>query len=348
MSTSAKLRVGIFGLGHWYSAYGLARALRESSKARLVAVSDAHQEHLEEFTRTFDVKGYRDAGDLLAHESVDVVQIAAPVSDIKDLAVLAAGAGKHILLGKPMAMTVAEAQAMRDAVHRAGVLCFPFQCHLRLRYLDLKAQIDRGEIGDVLLMHQTSRWSIAEDWINSGTPGWFADPRFVPGGALIDEGIYWLDFFRWIAQSEIVDVEARTANILHKSLKVEDWGLATFTLANGVVATLEGAWTIVSPQVTAPSPKQNAVVRIEIVGNRGELMDQFFRAPGRAALTSGAKDWVFERQTDLGPSPFDHLTDCLAAGKDTIATIDDAYASFVPAMAAYEAAREGRRIVVST
>jgi predicted dehydrogenase len=217
---------------------------------------------------------------------------------------------------------------------------------MRLRYPDLKARIDKGEIGDIILMHQTSRWSIAENWINSGTPGWFADPKFVPGGALIDEGIYWVDFFRWITGTEIVEVEARIANLLNKDIGVEDWGLATFTMGSGAIATLEGGWTINAPRKTAPSPKQNSVVRIEIVGTRGEMMDQFFRVPGRAVLAAGAADWVFERQLDLGQSPLDHLIECLDQGRPTIATIRDAQASFIAAMAAYDAAREGRAIEI--
>ena len=336
----------MLGLGHWYSAYGVGRALRESSRAELVAVAWHHPRQLEEFSRAFGIRGYRDYGTLLSEERVDIVHIAAPVSELQDVTVRSARAGKHMILGKPMAMSVGEAGEMVDAVRRAGVLCFPFQCHLRLRYADLKRRIDRGEIGDVLLMHQTSRWSIAEDWLNSGRPGWFADPRHVPGGALIDEGIYWVDFFRWITGREVVQVEAKIANLLHEDLGVEDWGFATFTLGNGVVCTLEGAWTIVSPRETAPSPKQNAVVRIEIVGNRGEMMDQFFRVPGRAVLAAGAQDWVFERQTDLGPAPLDHLIACLDRGQQTVGTIEDAYRSFVPAMAAYDAARMGKAVPV--
>ena len=70
-------------------------------------------------------------------------------------------------------------------------------------------------------MHQTCRWSIAEDWYQSGRPGWFADPRFVPGGAFIDEGIYWIDFFRYLTGSDIVPVDARMANLVHKDIDVE-------------------------------------------------------------------------------------------------------------------------------
>ena len=82
---------------------------------------------------------------------------------------------------------------------------------------ELKARVEAGLIGDLLVMHQTSRWSIAEDWFNSGTPGWFADPRHVPGGALIDEGIYQIDYMTWLAGSPVAEVEARTANLVHRT-----------------------------------------------------------------------------------------------------------------------------------
>ena len=62
----------------------------------------------------------------------------------------------------------------------------------------------------------------------------------------------------------------KTANLVHKDIAVEDWGMATFTFANGIHATLEAAWTINAPRDRGPSPKQNSVVRLEVVGTRGE------------------------------------------------------------------------------
>src|SRR5215210_3642271 len=114
--------------------------------------------------------------------------------------------------------------------------------------------------------------------------------------------------------SEVVQVEVKMANLVHKDIQVEDWGMATFTFANGVIATLEGAWTINSPRKTGPSPKQNAVVRLEVVGTRGEIHDQFFRDPSTSVLAAGADDWVFERQSGENfapavPFPLNHLID---------------------------------------
>lgn len=347
-----KWRVAILGLGHWYSAYSLARALRDYPKAELVAVAWHDKAQLDAFTSTFDVGGYESYDALLERERVDIVHLAPPVSELHDLTISAARAGKHIILGKPMAMTVQQADRMVEAVEAAGISCVPFQGIMRLRLADLKARIDKGEIGDVVLLHQTSRWSIAEDQYNSGTPGWFADPRHVPGGALIDEGIYWVDLFRWLAGSEVLQVEAKIANLVHKDIKVEDWGMATFTFGNGIIATLEASWTINAPRRTGPSPKQNSVVRLEVVGSRGEIIDQWFRAPGRAVLAAGAPDWVFERQsedpfTPVAPQPLAHLIDCLENKRQLAATIQQARASFVVSMAAYESAREGRPVRLS-
>jgi predicted dehydrogenase len=343
-------RVGILGLGHWYSAFGLARALPEYDKAELAAVAWPDRAQLDAFAGTFKVDAYEDYGELLARTDIDIVHIAAPVASIKDLAVQAARAGKHMILGKPMAMTVDEADQIVAAVRAAGVVCFPFQGIMRLRGAALKARIDAGAIGDIAVVHQVCRWSIAEDWLNSGKPGWFTDPRQVPGGAFVDEGIYWVDFFRWLCGSEIVQVDARMANIVHKDIGVEDWGLATFTLANGVVATLEASWTINAPRKSGPSPKQNSVVRSEVIGTRGEIIDQWFRAPGRAVLAAGAVDWVFERQPEapsfLPPVPFplNHLIDCLETGRAPVASVEDARDSFAAAMAAYESVRSGRPV----
>jgi predicted dehydrogenase len=339
--------VGILGLGHWYSAFGLARSLAEYPKAELVAVAWRNPEHLDAFTRAFHVRGYGDYAELLEREDIDIVHLAPPVSDMADLTIRAARAGKHIVLGKPMAMTVEQADAMVAAVEAAGVTCLPFQGIMRLRAADLKARIGAGAIGEVILIHQTSRWSIAEDWYSSGKAGWFADPRHVPGGAFIDEGIYWVDFMRWLAGSEIVQVDARMANLVHTEIAVEDWGMATFTLANGIIATLEAAWTINAPRRSGPSPKQNAVVRLEVVGQRGEIIDQWFRTPGRAVLAAGAQDWVFERQSDVpfapaAPFPLSHLIDCLETRQPPAATIQEARRSFIVCMAAYESARSRR------
>ena len=125
--------------------------------------------------------------------------------------------------------------------------------------------------------------------------------------------------------------------------------MAMLEFANGIRASVEGSCTINAPRKTGPSPKHNSVVRLEVVGTRGEVIEQFFRDPGRAVLAAGASDWVFERkardlfQSDI-PMPLDHLIDCLEQGHSPIADIREARQSFAVALAAYQAALEGRSV----
>ena len=128
--------------------------------------------------------------------------------------------------------------------------------------------------------------------------------------------------------------------------------MATITCANGIVATLEASWTINAPRKTGPSPKQNSVVRLEVVGTQGEIIDQWFRAPGRAVLASGASDWIFERHSEEpfipgSPFPLTHLIDCLENNRQPAATIQDARRSLIVALAAYESAGQGRPVRLS-
>jgi predicted dehydrogenase len=351
-SSVKRWRVGILGLGHWYSCYGLARALAGYPRAELVAVASPQADHRDEFARSFGIEVHPDHAALLARSDVDIVHIATPVAEIPAATIAAANAGKHVVLGKPMAMTVAQADGMVAAVERTRVACVAFQGMARLRAAALKRRLDQGLVGRIMAMHSVARWSIAEDWYRSGRPGWFADPAQVPGGAFIDEGIYAIEELRFLAGSEVVRVEARMANLVHEELAVEDWGLATFTFANGILATLEAGWTVAAPRRTGPSPKQNGTLRLEIIGNEGEVVEERLRRPGLAVLASGAASWVFESPSDepfgpTTPQPLDHLIDCLEKGAPPVASIQEARRSFVVALAAYDAARKDGPVTLS-
>jgi predicted dehydrogenase len=351
-ATRKKWRVGALGLGHWYSCFGLARALVDYPRAELVAVAWPNGPQREEFAKTFGIDSHPDYRTLLDRSDIDIVHIAPPVAEIPGCTIAAAGAGKHIVLGKPMAMTTVQADDMVAAVEEAGVKCAAMQGIARVRSRPLKERLDAGIIGKIVVMHATSRWSIAEDWYRSGRPGWFADPARVPGGAFMDEGIYAIDELRWLAASEVEQVEAKMANLVHGDIEVEDWGLATFTFANGVVATLEAAWTVNSPRKSGPSPKQNGTVRLEIVGTRGEVVQERLRRPGLAVLGAGAHGWVLECPAEepfgpRAPQPLGHLIDCLESGRDPVASIQEARRSFFVALAAYDSAWKQRPVTLS-
>ena len=152
---------------------------------------------------------------------------------------------------------------------------------------------------------------------DSGKPGWFADPRHVPGGALIDEGIYWIELFEWFAGSPIVQVEAKLANLVHKDIEVEDWGMATFTFANGVIAH---ARSVVDDQL-AEEDRPLAEAECRRPARTGRHPRRDHRSVVPIARARGARGWCrrlglraatrAERSRGTFPLALNHLVDCL-------------------------------------
>lgn len=344
--------VGVLGLGHWYSGYGVARGLWEYPRADLVAVADRDEAKAREFGETFGVDWYTDYDALIARDDIDIMHIAPPGVDMPECAIKSAAAGKHMVLGKPLAMTVAGAKEMVDKVAASGVVCVPQQASFMMRAGRIQARIAAGDIGEIVLYHSQGQWGIAEDWFHSGKAGWFADSTKTPGGALIDEGIYSVQTMLSLVNSPVVKVQAWTANLVHHDIDVEDWGLAVFTFANGVIGTVEAGWTIVSPRKTGPSPKENSTRRTEIIGTRGQIIEDGLRVPGFAILAKDAEGWDFhrpggDRSAPASPGHIPYVINCIENNRKPLGTIEDAYRGFVVCMAAYDSAKLGQPVTVN-
>jgi len=349
--------VGIMGLGHWYWAISLARSLRENSKAKLVAVSSPNTDKLKEFSELFGIKAHNDYNELLSNKEIDIVLIVPPVANICEYAVAAAKAGKHILLGKPMAMNLKEADLIGEAIKKAGIKVVPLDAYVKLNR-DVKNQIEKGEIGDIVFLGSAYHTSIAEDWFRSGTPGWFADSHCVPGGALLDEGIYCIQNLRYYANSEVKEVNyARISNLVHKDINVEDFGFAFLTFENGIIARIEASLTTINPQKTKPSPKEHGYNRLEIIGNKGKIITNNIPFNYQAILGKNYPYWTFIRGIthpmaeecsrpgyEFVNSVFDHLIECLEKDIEPVATYIDAKKSLEVGLAMYKSAKEGKPV----
>ena len=200
------------------------------------------------------------------------------------------------------------------------------------------------------MLHQTGRWAIAEDWYQSGTPGWFVDPAKVPGGAFIDEGIYWIDLFRWPGRQRRGRGGRADAQHRPSDIAVEDWGFALFTFANGVTATLEASWTINAPRKTGPSPKHNvwsgsrwSAHAVRCWTSRSDRRWGRARGGRRGLGVRTARPEAFGPPS---PFPLNHLIDGVDRTRPPMASIRDAREAFVVAMAAYDSAKLGRAVTL--
>ena len=187
--SSETLGVGIIGGG------GIARGAHQPGFAAqpnvdIVAVADPVDGRAGDFARDYDIPhAYTDYRDLLKRDDVDVVAVATPPFAHAEATIAALEAGKHVFCEKPMAMNVAEAQAMADAAERAGrILAIDFQTRFSRDARRAHELVAGGHLG-------APHFARATMLRQAGVPTWgtFTSKAANGGGALIDIGVHALD-----------------------------------------------------------------------------------------------------------------------------------------------------------
>ena len=340
--TMATIGVGIAGFDHWYAGIGAADEAAQEPRCRLVAVGGV-QTALTDFARERGVAFVtNDPLEVVARPDVDVVVCAASSDRNPALVREAAARGKAVLSVKPMAVTAAAGQALALAVRGAGIPFFPLECQGRLQEAGrrLQAWWGRGErFGRPISALLVMRGSVPrQDW-----PGhdvgetWWQDPMRVPGGGWIDHAIYDVDFLRWALGSEVAHVFGQVSTLKHPGLRVEDFGLATLTFANGVIAAVEVTW-----HGTAGAPAGTR----QFVGSRGSVLAALPQTRGWLVATEGgdAQGWQPEEPPTGRRSPLSHMLDHILDGRPLAAGVADGLANLRACLAFYRSASEGRSV----
>jgi predicted dehydrogenase len=178
---------------------------------------------------------------LLEREDVDAVDICAPNALHAELAIAAAEAGKHVLVEKPVATTVADADAMVAAAERAGVVLMAAH-NLRFAppYAAAAAAVTEGRIGEVVGVRVAMGHGGPETWTRDAT--WFRDAELSGGGALIDLGVHVADLLRAVTGDEVAEVSAFLSRASPGA--VEDAASVAVSLRGGGVGTLSASWSV--------------------------------------------------------------------------------------------------------
>jgi len=257
MTTMEPIRFGIIGAGMIARFHHKAIAANAALGARLVAVARADTSRFHETEAAFGVPCLS-SDDLLARPDVDVVAICTPSGQHARQAIAAAQAGKHVLVEKPMALNLADANAMIDACARAGVqLGVVFQSRFEAPFRQAHEAIQAGDLGELTLGAVTMPYYRPQSYYHQAA--WRGTWELDGGGVVMNQGIHWIDQLVWM-MGDPVDVQAR-ADTSHRDIEVEDTLVATLRFANGSLATITGTTT------AAPG----FAPRIEIFGTGGGI-----------------------------------------------------------------------------
>lgn len=318
---------------------------------RVVMIASRTRAKAEALANEFRVpRVVEDWRELVASTDVDAVCVTTPNNLHHEMTVAACRAGKHVLVEKPLALNLEQARQMVDAARAANVVLMVHQNQRFFPTHEIAKQIvESGVLGPILALR--ARWSHAgpEFWSPEGA--WFFDPVRAGHGALFDLGIHKFDLIRYLTGREAKEVSAFAAT-LDKKIGVEDNGVAIIRFTDETLGVVEASWT--SP------PNENSIC---LYGTRGYLQVGSDSAhsvsvhfpnrivAGEIRLPSGewmqsnvADEAVFVPKIPASSATggmFRHFVECIATGRQCIASGADNLKSFEMCLAAFESARSG-------
>jgi UDP-N-acetyl-2-amino-2-deoxyglucuronate dehydrogenase len=237
-----------------------AKAVADIKGAKVVACFDSFSSSADKFGAEIGCKVYHDLDKMLADPAVDVVTICTPSGVHMEPAIAAAKAGKHVIVEKPLDITLKRCDAMIAACKRAGVVLstiFPSRFHESSQLL--KGAIDKGRFGKLTMGDAYVKWFRTQEYYDSGA--WRGTWALDGGGALMNQAVHSVDLLLWF-MGPAVEVSAFAATLAHERIEVEDVAVATIKFANGALGAIEAS--------TATFPGE--LKRIEVSGNAGSVV----------------------------------------------------------------------------
>jgi UDP-N-acetyl-2-amino-2-deoxyglucuronate dehydrogenase len=211
----------------------------EANGARLVAVSHYNPNKFAEASTKFSAPCLT-FEEILEHPDVEAICICTPSGQHAEQTIKAAKAGKHVLVEKPMALSVKDADAMIEACNdnnvRLGVV---LQRRTEPLFQTVKAAIDAGDLGELTLAAVTMPYLRSQNYYDQAA--WRGTWAQDGGGVLMNQGIHLLDLLLWYL-GDPVSVNAYAAT-LQRTIEVEDTLVATLRFASGALATFTATTT---------------------------------------------------------------------------------------------------------
>jgi predicted dehydrogenase len=279
-----RVGVGVIGSGYMGRTYA-ACLTRHVPNATLVSVWGGRRAAA--LAAEFGVEADPSLDALLARQGVEAVVITSPHRAHLPQAVAAAAAGKHVYIEKPMAVSVAECDAIIAACSSAGVqLTVNFVTRFRDAPLAMKRLVDDGRIGDIRMIQMRGVWTgfLLEDIVDEATgrviiprKDWAFDPA--EGSQFLDWGVHETDAVRWLTSSEAVRAYA-DYRTFGTPPPVDLSAMVQYTMADGVMVQM-----LMTYEAPEPGLVPNDWTRI--IGSTGIIEADHY---GQVRLAAGS-DW---------------------------------------------------------
>ncbi len=249
-----KLRFGIIGCGVIGPHH--ARTITSLPDAQLIAVADALPERAQKLAEQYNVTSYTDPQEMLTHEHLDIVTICTPSGLHGEHACLAMHAGCHVIVEKPMEITLARIEEMLQVQQETGrKLAVISQHRFDAATMQVGSLVEQEAFGRLVLGNAIIPWWRSQKYYDSGA--WRGTWEFDGGGVLMNQSIHSIDLLQWL-MGPVKSIYAYTDTLVHR-METEDAAVAILRFVNGAIGTI-AATTGAYPGVST---------HIEIFGDRG-------------------------------------------------------------------------------
>lgn len=327
----AQIRVGIIGAGG--IAGGHAAAYLRRGDVRLVAVADVEQSRAQKAASDWGCEACSVEA-LLERRDVDAVSICTPPDSHAALTVQALQNGKHVLVEKPIAPTLAEADAMIAAAERSGRLLMVGHTH---RYWPAnrraKQLLEEGAVGDLIAVSDEVLSRLRAE---HGVVPWRLQRSSAGGGVVMDNGVHSIDRLAWWIGSPIKTVYAKVSTDLDP-VDVENNAVGLFTCENGVYAQTRLSFTV---------PPAAGRCRTEFQGTRGVLTVETW---GRIVLIREGQDpetIPYDASRSGLDLEIEDFIESIHRGREPLATARAGRAALEVVLAMYRSAATGGAVVL--
>jgi predicted dehydrogenase len=332
------MRLGILSFAHVH-AEGYVGNLRAVPGVELVAFSDDDEARGKRFSERFGLPWYPRHEALFA-AGVDAVVVCSENARHFEHVELAAAHGAHVLCEKPIATTLEDAAAMREACERAGVLfmtAFPMRFDASVRVV--RESLQRGELGTLRAVS-----GINHSEIPRAHRAWFAQRELAGGGAVMDHTVHLTDLLRWYTGAEVHEVFAMVGNPFYPGeVDVDTAGLATLRFENGVFASVDCSWS------RPTSYPRWGHLKMELFGDRGALrVDAFAQTLTAYSRQLPRNPSWLGWSTDPNQAMIEAFVASVRAGREPPVTWRDGYEALRVALACYQSADSGQPVTLSS
>ncbi len=327
-----------------------ARAVASLGNARLVAATDVVAEKAQAYATTNGCDVAADLDALLARDDVDVVSVCVPSGLHAEVGVRVAGAGKHLVVEKPIDVSLAAADRLIAAVAGAGVSMTVISQHrFDSGFVELRKLLDDGKLGRLVLGDAKVKWYRSQAYYDSGE--WRGTRALDGGGALMNQGVHYTDMLRW-TMGPVTEVTAICVNQMHE-MEVEDVALALLRFESGAVGSLEAS-TAVFPGMperlelsgtggTAVIENGELIVT-ELMAERGDIGAYGAKAASSGPTAGSASAEPTAIGTDAHASQIADLLAAIEEGRPPLVTGTEARKALEVVCAVYASAERGATV----